>query len=376
MYIGKYRILIYSDHFFPSIGGSENYALDLATELTNQSNVVGVITPEKAFSKDEFSFQTFRLKRRFSPHGVGLNFLEIPRIIKQFQPDIFHINYQTGGENLLIPILKIMKIPIVLTYHADHCLILGKMIDELQLISTFRCASSLLVQSERDKRKFRNRGIPDKKLNLLNFSGIDTNKYKCYYKNALSENSIKLLCIARLDDSHKYKGIKELINGMKKIEGRKISFSLSLDIIGDGNLRNIYENECRSLQLNNVNFFGNLSLEDMIRMICNANFLILPSVDKAEGFGRVALEAISCGIPVIVSKYAGIAELIRKYDAGIIYDPKDYESLVNVLTALLSEPTKVHQLNINANRLLYMEGLVLSDTTKKVTKIYQSLKKV
>ena len=49
---GGLRILIYSDHFFPSVGGSENYALDLATELTRQGHEVGVITTDEAFSKD------------------------------------------------------------------------------------------------------------------------------------------------------------------------------------------------------------------------------------------------------------------------------------------------------------------------------------
>ncbi|KPV46357.1 hypothetical protein SE19_05885 [Acidiplasma aeolicum] len=66
-------------------------------------------------------------------------------IIKIYNPDIFHINYQTGGENIIIPFLKILHIPIIITYHPDHVVTLGKIIDELQLLSTFRSVDSIMV---------------------------------------------------------------------------------------------------------------------------------------------------------------------------------------------------------------------------------------
>jgi glycosyltransferase involved in cell wall biosynthesis len=367
---GGLRVLIYSDHFFPSVGGSENYALDLATELTKQGLEVGVITTDKAFYKDEFSFQTFRLRRPFSPHRVGLNFLETLGIIKHFQPDIFHINYQTGGENLLIPILKIMKIPFVITYHADHVIILGKMIDELQLISTFRLASMIMVQSERDEKKFKMRGIQMGKLRLIRFNGIDTEKYKCSPKGFFHNETIRLLCIARLDDSHKYKGIYELIEGIKSLRNEKLTLKLSLNVIGDGNLRKPYEEECKAANLNNIKFLGDLCFEDLINQICQANFLILPSIDKAEGFGRVVLEALSCGTPVIVSKYAGIAELISKYDAGIVYDPFKFRNLANNLSSLFARQQNLQKFIDCGKKLIAEEGLSLSDTTRETVKLY------
>ena len=373
MNISKYRILIYSDHFFPSVGGSENYALDLATELTKQRHEVGVITTDKAFYKDEFSFQTFRLWRPFSPHRIGINFLEIPRIIKQFRPDIFHINYQTGGENLLIPILKIMKVPFVLTYHADHVVILGKMIDELQLISTFRLANMIMVQSERDERKFKMRGIQEGKLRLIRFNGIDTEKFKCSSKGFFYNGAIKLLCIARLDDSHKYKGIYELIEGIKSLRNEELTFKLSLNIIGDGNLRTLYEKQCKAANLDNIKFLGDSSFEDLLNQLCQANFLILPSIDKAEGFGRVVLEALSCGTPVIVSKFAGIAELIGKYDAGIVYDPDDFMGLIRILKPVIDNLSRLKQLVENGKSLITEEGLSLSTVVENVIHAYYNI---
>ena len=89
---GPLRVLIYSDHFFPSVGGSENYAFDLASELTRCGHHVGVITSERSYTEDDFLFTIFRLEKPFSPHRINLNFLEIPRIIKKYRPNLFHIN--------------------------------------------------------------------------------------------------------------------------------------------------------------------------------------------------------------------------------------------------------------------------------------------
>ena len=92
----RIRILIYSDHFFPSIGGSENYALDLSTELYREGYKIAVVTAEKSNKRDEFQFKVFRLKKPFSIRRANINLIEMINVIKVYKPDIFHINYQTG----------------------------------------------------------------------------------------------------------------------------------------------------------------------------------------------------------------------------------------------------------------------------------------
>ncbi|KQB35975.1 MULTISPECIES: hypothetical protein [Acidiplasma] len=69
------RILIYSDHFYPSIGGSENYAIDLANELTKEGHKVGVITAKKSMVKDTFQFKVFRLHKPFSIKRININLI-------------------------------------------------------------------------------------------------------------------------------------------------------------------------------------------------------------------------------------------------------------------------------------------------------------
>lgn len=369
-----FRILIYSDHFWPSIGGSENYVIDLANELHRQGLKVGVITAEKSFENDKFQFEIYRLKRPFSIKRMNINFLEVIHIIKTFRPHIFHINYQTGGENIIIPIVKFMKIPIVITYHADHVVLLGRLIDAFQMVSVFRLASVVMVQSEHDAKRFKERRFSDTKLKYLRFNGIDTSRYCCIPRERDIRNPLSLLCIGRLDNGHKYKGVLELITSLIELKQFNNVLNIKLTIIGDGELRESYQNECLNKGMDNITFLGNLDDDKVIDTLCKTDFLILPSINHAEGFGRVALEAISCGTPIIVSKYAGISELIIKYNAGIVYDPNEFNLLVNKIKELINNHSKINEFVSNGKKLIEHEGLSLTSTTLKMVKIYKQVK--
>lgn len=368
------RVLIYSDHFFPLIGGSELFASDLANGLELNGNEVLVVTSVHSSIPNPFNFSLYRLKKTLNIKSVNLNFLEFPGLIKNFRPDICLINYQTGGENVLLFLLKMFRIPTLIIYHADHIMVPGKILDELQAISFFRLANKILVQTEREKKRFLTRGLPSSKVIRMNFNGVDRTIFKCNkIKKQIGPDSIKLICIARLDNVHKYKGVDKILEEFSKYKDLILGFNIELDIVGDGPLRVEFENICYNAHLNNVHFFGELGLEDLIDQICNSNFLLLPAIDKAEGFGRVALEAISCGIPVIVSKYAGISEKILEYDAGIVFDPNDIFDMLNEILAISKNGERYQTLLSNANFMIDTELFTLESITKEFENIQKNL---
>ena len=65
--------------------------------------------------------------------------------------------------------------------------------------------------------------------------------------------------------------------------------------------------------------------DEVIEMFKEADLVVLPS--RVEGFGLIALEAISAGIPVLVSSQAGISESLREVDGGcdVIVEPNKPE---------------------------------------------------
>ena len=68
--------------------------------------------------------------------------------------------------------------------------------------------------------------------------------------------------------------------------------------------------------------------EDLIRQLCASNLVIIPS--RTEGFGLTALEALSAGIPFLVSQNSGFGEALqeiprRSAAAPFIVDSEDPE---------------------------------------------------
>jgi glycosyltransferase involved in cell wall biosynthesis len=66
---------------------------------------------------------------------------------------------------------------------------------------------------------------------------------------------------------------------------------------------------------------------------CSMAF-IYPSL--YEGFGIPALEAMSCGTPVIASNTSSIPEVVG--DAGILFNPESSDDLADILMSVLDNP--------------------------------------
>jgi glycosyltransferase involved in cell wall biosynthesis len=82
-----------------------------------------------------------------------------------------------------------------------------------------------------------------------------------------------------------------------------------------------------------VDYRGYVAAEDREALFKGAQALVLPSLD--EGFGIPALEAMSAGVPVVVSNRGALPEVVG--DAGLFIDPDDPESLTAALERITSD---------------------------------------
>lgn len=366
------KILLYSDHFQPRVGGSENYAKDLAIKLSEYGHTILLVTATQKDDLEVLSFEVHRIRRPFVVLDTNVNFCQFPHIVKNYNPDIFHINYQTGGEVIPLLIAWFLRIPTILTYHADHVTRFGRILDMLQQKIFFRFCSIILTQSDRDFNNLRANIGGKAKLKKINFTGIDIEKYKNPKSISLDKlkGTLKGVSVATLDGSHKYKGIFNLLEMLSKLkEMPEYANNLVIDIIGEGNLKSYYQDITRLKKIWNVNFTGYLSNSELITKLKSSDFLILPSVDKGEGFGRVVVEALAVGIPVIVSEFAGISPLIAKYEVGIVYDPYDISSLRDAIKRA-SDMKYDPNLQCKIDSFLKNENLTLQESVRNTISIY------
>ena len=77
-----------------------------------------------------------------------------------------------------------------------------------------------------------------------------------------------------------------------------------------------------------------MKAESSSRLFCEVDLAIMPS--RTEGFGLAALEALSAGLPVLVSGNSGIGEALKEVAHGSSCvveseDPKDWANAIRVV---------------------------------------------
>ena len=76
------------------------------------------------------------------------------------------------------------------------------------------------------------------------------------------------------------------------------------------------------------------SREDLAKLFCEVDLSLMPS--RTKGFGLTALEALSAGLPVLVSGNSGLGEALKNVPSGVSHvvdsdDPKEWAKAISVV---------------------------------------------
>ena len=86
-----------------------------------------------------------------------------------------------------------------------------------------------------------------------------------------------------------------------------------------------------------VIFAGYVEDEDLPKYYNESDVVVLPSYNRAEGFGMVIIEAQACGTPVIGTTVGGIPYAIKNGESGLLVPPKDSEKLADAIIKILGD---------------------------------------
>ena len=73
-------------------------------------------------------------------------------------------------------------------------------------------------------------------------------------------------------------------------------------------------------------------------LLVKASVLVLPSVE--DGFGQAAVEAMACGVPVIVTAAVGMSDLVTDGHDGFVVPAFDADRIATCLQALFDDPAR------------------------------------
>jgi glycosyltransferase involved in cell wall biosynthesis len=94
----------------------------------------------------------------------------------------------------------------------------------------------------------------------------------------------------------------------------------SIDVIGTGPMQVLAE------QVFGERYLGFLPLDQILRRMHAAQFLVLPSICY-ENSPRTIVEAFSCGLPVIASRLGALIDIVRDGVTGLLFEPGDADDL-------------------------------------------------
>jgi glycosyltransferase involved in cell wall biosynthesis len=115
----------------------------------------------------------------------------------------------------------------------------------------------------------------------------------------------------------------------------------TLHIVGCGTLDAVAEGLVAALP-SQTTWSQRLRTDEVVRAMDEATVVVLPS--RSEGMGRVVVEALLRGRPVVGSAVGGIRDLIEDGINGILLEPDDHEGFAAVLVRLLGDRHEVAQL--------------------------------
>ena len=127
------------------------------------------------------------------------------------------------------------------------------------------------------------------------------------------------------------KRVEDVVRIFAKVRERH---RVNLVFIGDGPDRGAAEALVRDLGLeSSVSFLG--KLEAFTEVLQRSHVFLLPS--RNESFGLAALEALSCGVPVVGSRIEGIPEVIRHGENGFLAEVGDIEKMAEYTEKLITD---------------------------------------
>ncbi|MFC1570496.1 glycosyltransferase family 4 protein [Candidatus Omnitrophota bacterium] len=139
-------------------------------------------------------------------------------------------------------------------------------------------------------------------------------------------------------------------------------------LAGDGPLRERYNDMIRAENLQDR--FHIIGWQKDIGVLIKAlDIFILPSLN--EGMGRVLVEAMALGKPVIATKVGGVPSIVSG-GAGVAVEPHSSEALSDAIEKALDNPEETREM-IEKGREKVLAGYSASEMVDRLDKLYKEL---
>ncbi len=341
---------------YPTYGGSGVLATELGKALAERGHSVHFISYALPMRLNKFVenvyFHEVELSNyplfEFPLYSLALTSKMI-EVMEYENLDIIHAHYAIPHSVSAYLAKQVLaknnkKVNVVTTLHGTDITLVGLEPSFLPLVkySIEESCGTTAVSRFLKEKTITNYDINKDIRVIYNF--IDTDLYKPMpsknLRDHIAPNGEKVLI--HISNFRPVKRTTDVIKIFNKVH-KEIPSKLVL--VGDGPDRAECDKLAKEFKINNdIIFLG--KQEALVEILNAADVFIIPS--QSESFGLSALEAMSCGLPVVSSSVGGLPELIRHNETGYIAEIGDVDRMARYVIELLTNDRKYELFSKNS----------------------------
>jgi glycogen synthase len=387
------KILFVSNIFPPHVrGGYELACLELAEKYAELGHAVTVASSENIYKLCKYPEPThIDVRRVFTPvrfydekydrhfrSGVIYNYermmafagyvehncIALKRLIENEDPDLIWIFNPLGIGPVGIVDVAVSsgkKVIVHLMDHIDSSIM--EYVGIIDLTAKWKKLKSQITAISCSEKIFRsNSSLGNYHSNQIIYNWVkldniqNTNSSKLNVENSIEivkDNYFKIVYFGQVNEK---KGILQLFQLAQKISRSKLDTQIKIDIYGKGEEKFI-DTLKTEIQKDSdiapiINLKGFLDKSSLLQILPSYNLGIFLLSDD-EPFAFAPIEAMSCGVPVMITGGPGVSELLQdKYDALLVKDRKNISEVHQKLVWCMQNPKALQSIKENAIRTL------------------------
>ncbi|MCK4842954.1 MAG: glycosyltransferase [Methylococcales bacterium] len=361
--------------------GSDNYILTHNRQLEDERpfSKVKVIYEKVSFLKKVY----FKLVDNW---GVR-NKKDVLAYIDKLKPDVIHAHFGTNGVKIyrLLQMLN-LNIPLVISFHGTDTTMYPLQYKKYKKIVQSISNDERVVfsfPSEFLKLEFQKNFVLKNNTNQIVLPNSYNKNFNAENKKYFQNNkALKLISIGRLIS---VKGFQYLIHAVKIL--KKDLPNIELKIVGSGSEMYSLQLLIEQLSLNNeIKLIGVVKHNEISSLLCESDIYIQPSIvdkktNQTESFGVAVVEAITSGLPVIVTDVGGLpGTVLGGCEFAKIIEPDNAKSIVDAVLEMARNCSdnivfrnKIEDKYSQNKQLSNLLEIYKQGKKRKVKKIYNSV---
>jgi len=284
------------------------------------------------------------LVRRISLWNDLKAFLQIWSLIRRLKPHIVHTHTSKAG---VIGRMAawVSRVPIVIhtphghVFYGHFCSSLSRLFLALERLFA-RISHHLIALTPAEGKDYLTLNVSKPDSISVIHSGVDLSRFQ----KAKKQRSRKRKDLGIQPDSLvvgfvgwllPIKGVRFLVEAMAGVVQQHPKSLLLL--VGKGEKEKELRKQAENLGLtDNIHFLG--WCQDVEEIMTGFDLFVLPSLN--EGMGRVLVEAMALGLPIVASSVGGIPDLVKNEQNGLLVPPADAAALARAISDLLEDKGK------------------------------------